>query len=275
MSLAGSIASMTGRRRIAGGQRHLDDDPGHRRILVQLADGAPASAGLGSARRPVALDLDEPAVDADASRRPCRIWLEVDRRGRVAAARATIASVGRVAVPARRRPRRRPRPSARISRGDRRALEQASRPSPAATLVTRRDRSGDGQRVARSPERRPPGSARARSATSVEQVVDRAAASRGERLVGDRREVDEDVCRRPAGCGLAEQRGDGQVARGVDVAPTGQRLGRADDARGRPRRTASGTSAATRAAARMAQPTAPPARRRCRGAASSPRANPA
>ena len=62
----------------------------------------------------------------------------------------------------------------------------------------------------------------------VEQLVD----ARGHLVlvvgIADRRQVDQDVGRGTAGSRLAEERGDVEIARGVDVAPAGQRLGGGD-----------------------------------------------
>ena len=62
----------------------------------------------------------------------------------------------------------------------------------------------------------------------VEQLVDAGRHDPLELGVADRRQVDQDVGGGTARRGLAEQRGDVEVARGVDVAPAGQCLGGRD-----------------------------------------------
>jgi hypothetical protein len=51
----------------------------------------------------------------------------------------------------------------------------------------------------------------------------------GDGIVAERWEVDEDVLRGAVRGGLGQAGGDGEVARGVQVAPAGERLGRHDD----------------------------------------------
>ena len=83
----------------------------------------------------------------------------------------------------------------------------------------------------------------------VEQRVDPRVMISLELGIADRRQVDEDVRRGAMGGGLAEERGDVEVARGVDVAPAGERLGGARPGRRRPRRRRAGPRLASRAAA--------------------------
>ena len=64
----------------ARGQRHLDDDPGHDRVVVQARIAPVTDAG---GRTAVALDLDEPAIDAGRLA-AAQDLAEVDRRRRVA-----------------------------------------------------------------------------------------------------------------------------------------------------------------------------------------------
>ena len=240
MSLAGSSVSVTVGQRDPLGQRHLDDDPGHERVLVEGHDRVAETGRRGATR-----DLDEPAGDADALARPQDL-LEVDgRRGvpadehdregrRVAVAPAERRDVGL-------------HPGLDL-RGDRgtarlRASGAAGHAGEAAvTLATVRPASSpppghpphheaaSSKSGARgSPEATTSRARAARRCHVVEDSSTRSVRLGGERVVADGRQVDPDVRGRSPGSRLAEQGRDEDIAGGVDVAPAGQRLRGRDD----------------------------------------------
>ena len=199
-------------------QRHLDDDPADQRIVVELDDRRRRRAAEA---RPG--QLDQAALDADAPARPQDL-LEVDRRRRVRADDHDGQRRRITVTPAERR-RRRPSPGPDLGRD--RGTEQETRFACRATRLRRLatggpsrtrgdDLSGLGgeDRRSRPGARRPAPTAWPPSASSPTDG----------RLISD-------VRGGTAGGRLAEQRGHGEVARGVQVAPSGQRLGRCDESR--------------------------------------------
>ena len=102
-----------------------------------------------------------------------------------------------------------------------------SRAPPDPDTLTPARAPGSGRAARRG--RRLPGVSAASRSTSWTSSSTRAVISSLELRVADRRQVDEHVGGRAAGGRLAEQRGDVEVARGVDVAPPGQGLGHLDD----------------------------------------------
>ena len=201
MSLAGSIASMTARSRIVGGSGIWTMTPST--VGSSLSSRMRRDdARLGR----LALELDEPGVDADLGA-AAQDLLEVDRRRRVAAD-DDDGEAGRAAVGGReggdvlgdRGP---------DLVGDRPALEQ-SRAGDQPSI-----RRAPGAAAARAARRRPTISrvSAARRSTSWSSCVDADGHRVLELGVADRRQVDQDVGGGAAGGGLAEQRRDVEVAR--------------------------------------------------------------
>ena len=201
MSLAGSIASMTVAQADGRWQRHLDDDAVDVGVGVELRGSSPSTRRLGR----LALELDEPGLDADL-RAAAQDLLEVDRRRRVAADDHDR-EPGRAAVRGRER-RDVLGDGGPDLGGDRRALEE-----PGAGVGHRSGARGRRDRLARLAADR---LARRRGeALDLVEQLHRRAVIRSPSNVGvaDRRQVDHHVGGRPRGGGLAEQRGDVEVAR--------------------------------------------------------------
>ena len=204
-------------------ERHLDDDAIDRRIVVELADRRD-DRRLGR----FALEFDERGVDADL-RAAAQDLLEVDRRGRVAPD-DDHGEPGRPAVGGRER---------RDVLGDGRP--DLARRSAHPREAERRDgaidqaRAGAGIGSRGSPLPTASRVSEARRSTSWSSSSTRAVIASSNVRVPDRRQVDEDVGRGPVRRRLTEQRGDVEVAGGVDVAPAGECLGRSRSARRRPR----------------------------------------
>ena len=238
MSLAGSIASTTLRSRIEGGQRHLDDDPVHRRVGVQRR---------GSSRRRWPRTPRRRPRRAGPRSRPSR------SSGGSAGGRPSTARPGRRSRPrgpapgrvARGRPPRPRRPPAGSPPRSARPGGVARRPSAPGSGPHVRSGSRD------SPWPRVSWAVAASCwmSSTISFTRDRHLGRVG--VVADRRQVDEDVRGGSVRGRLAEERRDADVARRVGVAAAGERLGRGDD-REHASSVAIGTSDAHRAAARMA-----------------------
>ena len=177
-------------------ERHLDDDAVDSRVVVELADRG-RHARLGR----LAFELDEARVDADrlaAAQDP----VEVDRRRRVAPDDDDA------------RPGGRPRFAVNAAtssatarpdlRGDGRALQEPGPGGRASSSRGLRPGSGRAARRCATTSR----VSAARRSTSWRSSSTRAVISCSKSGSPDRRQVDEDVGRRAAGCGLAEQRRD-------------------------------------------------------------------
>ena len=140
--------------------------------------------------------------------------------------------------------------------GDRRPDVRGDRPAPQEAGARRRRGSVTAHRPARGRVAELPAldvrPGRLRELLDLgEERLDAAAHLVGQHLVAEGRQVDHDVLGRAVGGGLGQARRDGEVARGVEVAATGEALGPATTSR-QASSVRSGTSAATRADARIA-----------------------
>ena len=208
------MASMTAAQPDGRRQRHLDDDAIDLGVGVELVDGT-HDGGLGR----LAFELDEGRLDADLGA-AAQDLLEVDGR-RGVAPDDHHGQAGRPSLGLREGRRRPPRPRS----GSRwRWAPPRADARPGGSPISLRATRGSASRG--SPLPTASWVSDARRSTSCDQVHDPGHHRSLDIRIADRWQVDHHVGGRPSGRRLGQQGRHVQVARRVDVAASGQRLGR-------------------------------------------------